>query len=373
MFRHVLLALPWYHHKIHKGVSRYASEHNWHVDAEGTRLQSYSSVWEGDGIITQVPRDELMKNLIESYDLPTVNISPIFTGENIPNIYDPNDHIARTAFDYFLGRGFCRFTTFQRSHFLHGRLDEFHKIVAKNSLTCEQLVYEGENNSRNRCQWLMQELPKLPKPTALFVESDDIGAEVIFAAVQAGIKVPEDLAVLGVHNDDLVCEATAVSLSSIDCGLEQMGYEAARVLDSMMKGEPAPKEQVLIRCAKVITRASTDIMAIDNPKIRAALLFIRENYKHQIAIKDVAEVASLSVSGLQYLLNSHLGISPAKEITRVRLDHARHMLLTTHWSIDMVSSESGFQTARNFYRVFSQKEGISPDAFRKKYRSPAIG
>lgn len=99
-----------------------------------------------------------------------------------------------------------------------------------------------------------------------------------------------------------------------------------------------------------------------------ALSFIHSNFQSDISIEDIAKAGALSISGLQYLFKAKLDTTPLKEVTRVRLNHARNLLLNKHWPVEMIAKESGFHTVRNFYRAFQNKEDMSPDAYRKKYQ-----
>jgi len=367
-----MFALPWYHHRIHLGASHYAAEQGWHLHSAWSRFRSYPDNWFGDGMLTQTfgqrsIYDEFRRFMKEHPNLPTVTISPVPVKPGSPCVFDPSDYIAQVAYDYFSQKGFSHFATYDAGKDAHSRTAEFRAILERMNKSCYSVSPLGDTTLSNRFELLAKELSKLPKPIAFLTPTDDIGAELILAAKMAGFKVPHEIAVLGVHNDELVCESTVVPLSSIDCGLEQMGYEAAKILDKLMAGEEVPPV-THIKCAKVVTRASTNTLAIDNPKVLDALEFIHSNFQREISIEDIAKAGALSVSGLQYLFKTKLSVSPLKEVTRMRLNHARNLLLNKHWPVEMIAKDSGFHTVRNFYRAFQKKEGMSPDAYRKKYQ-----
>lgn len=357
----ILLLFSWYHHKIHKGIVRFAAENHWHIQADWSRFGYESSNWSGNGLIIQNPMKEEYKSFFESKrKLPHVSISP-YADQQTPKVFDPADYVAQIAYDYFKGRGFCHFATFGDISGGHGRLEEFAKIMENTQSSYSHLNHQSEND-------LINNLRKLPKPVAIFTPYDKAGSDLIYVALKGGLKIPHEIAVLGVHNDELTCEASLVPLSSIDCGLEQMGYQAAELLQKLQNGAQVPLINH-IKCAQVVTRESTDTLAIDNPKLLNALNFIQQNFKHTIAIEDIANAASISVSGLQYLFKSKLGYSPMKEVTRLRMNHAKNLLLSKNWPVELIAKESGFGTNRNLYRAFEKKEELSPDAYRKRYQS----
>lgn len=366
MFQKILMAMPWYHHKTHKGISRFAAEHNWHVNASWSRFRIFPGGWLGDGIITQRFAAKELGDFIVEHNVPIVTISPTPIIDGSPCVYDPASYIAQTAYDYFAHKGFNHFATYECGDDSHSRTFEFRKIANSKGKDCYQLQTTEPLSLDERTDFLIKKLTELPKPVALFCASDEIAAEVIMAAAEGGIDVPHEVSILGVHNDELTCESTTISLSSIDCGLEQMGYEAASVLNKMINGEDYPLE-VQVKYAKVVTRASTDTLAVTNVKVRRALQFIHNNFQHQVSLEQIAQSASASVSSIRQLFQKYLLISPIKELNRVRLNHAKNLLLNHQWSIDLIAKESGFGSNRNLYRAFEREEQLSPDAYRKRY------
>ena len=363
-YKNILLALPWYHHKLHQGASQFAAKNRWHLDASWSRFGFSPSHWNGDGIITQTPYLKEYRDFLETQNIPIVTLSPE-TYRNSPCVYDPSDYIAKVAYDYFRSKGFINFASYSIGIGSHSREDEFAKILKKKKHSFTRINITKTLSLAERCAFIKEQLAELPKPVAVFTGNDELGAEFILATVQAGYHIPQEVAILGVHNDDLTCQSSIVGLSSIDCGLDKIAFEGAKILEKLMNGEDVPKV-TLIKSAKVITRASTEVIATDNPKLHTALSFIQNNFQKGISIKDIAEEAGLSVSGLQYLFKEKLDFSPMKEVNRLKLKHAKSLLSSKAWSVDVIAKESGFKTSRNFYHVFQQEEGLSPDAYRKK-------
>lgn len=241
-FKNIMFALPWYHHKIHLGASHYAAEQGWHLHSSWSRFRAYPENWFGDGMLTQTLGqseyyNEFKRFMKEHPDVPVVTISPVPVKEGSPCVFDPTDYIAQVAYDYFAQKGFSHFGTYDAGKDAHSRTGQFNQILQRLNKPCHAISTDGNATLTERIDFLAKELTKLPKPIAILTPTDDIGAELILAAKIVGFKVPHEIAVLGVHNDELVCESTVVPLSSIDCGLEQMGYEAAKILDKLMKGK----------------------------------------------------------------------------------------------------------------------------------------
>ena len=367
----VLLALPWYHPKIHKGISRFAATHNWHVNSERVLRHDFEGDWSGDGVITQAAWVKEVDNFLERIEAPKVTLSPVQYKKSVPKIYDPDDHVAEVAVKYFLGKGFESFAIYRRNpDHMHGRLSSFASCLSDQGFLAYDLCpSEYIFSSIERLEWLSGALKSLTFPCAIFASSDNIAAELIQASVMAGIHVPQDLAILGVHNDELVCESTAISLSSVDCGLEALGYQAAKTLHTLMIGEDVPEEDVLIEVARVVTRASTDIHAIESEPLQLALNFIEQHYSEGIKNEDLAQVARISKTSLISLFKKELKLSPASYLRQFRLDKAQDLLRKTKLTVEYISFKTGFKEERTFYRAFKKEFGQSPKEYRESTKS----
>lgn len=216
-----------------------------------------------------------------------------------------------------------------------------------------------------RYQWLGQQLQKLPKPAAVMAEIDDHAAEVIEACMLAGLRVPQDVAVLGVNNSDLCCPFTAVPLSSIDDDMETIGYEAAALLDRMLSGETPPDHPILIPPRGIVTRQSTDMLAIDNEDVAAALRTIWTRYTEPITAEKVARSVAVSYRQLHDAFVWHMGHSMAHEIARRRVEHALRLLEQTSLKPSVIAQQSGFSTLDRMGKVFRRILGTTPVACRR--------
>ncbi len=182
----------------------------------------------------------------------------------------------------------------------------------------------------------------------------------------SSIRVPDEFAILAGDSDELLCEVSTPPLSAVSLACERIGYEAAAMLHQMIEGKPAPRQPVLIAPHGVVSRQSTDFLAIDDPLIVRALRFIQNHTQHGIGVDDVLREVPLSRRSLEIQFKSYLGRTPAEEIRRVQLERARELLLNRDMSITEVALSSGFSNATRFGIAFRKKFGTTPRNFRKK-------
>jgi LacI family transcriptional regulator len=208
----------------------------------------------------------------------------------------------------------------------------------------------------------------LPCPAAVFAAHDALAHRLAEACTTAGLRVPEDVAVLGCLNDEFLCTASQPPLSSVAGPLPAVGFEAARVLDRMMNGSPPPARPVEFPPIGVVTRQSTDPTAVADPGVSAALRFIRDHAADRIGVDQIAAAAGLSRSTLERRFRAALGRGPLAELLRHRLDRARHLLAETDLAVKQVARAAGFHDTRHLSATFRQKTDTSPSAFRARFR-----
>ena len=176
------------------------------------------------------------------------------------------------------------------------------------------------------CKWLIS----LPKPIGLMASSDEQGAQVIEACKVAGIAVPEEVAVLGVDDDDLVCDLSESSMSSIALNTEKVGYEAAELMARLLKGEPMQNQVITVSGLHVVERQSTDILMIENQYVAKALQFIRKNSNVTITVDDVIASGPLARRTLEERFRKHVKRSILQEIRRVRIERVCRLITETN-------------------------------------------
>ena len=210
-----------------------------------------------------------------------------------------------------------------------------------------------------------------PRPFALLAADDTHAQRAVAAAQQAGLHVPNDVAILGVGNDETFCQFSRPSLSSVDLGAERLGSEAARLLDGLMRGRRPPRRPLLIAPGDVVQRQSSDVFAVHDPEVIAALSFIRERLDEPIGVEDLVEHTRVSRSNLQRRFLRALGYSPGRAIRQARLDRVRHYLSQTRLPLADVAARCGYNGLSQLSRDFRQATGQSPTQFRQ-HESPPV-
>jgi LacI family transcriptional regulator len=324
--------------------------------------------WGPQGIIS---RD--LKNLeeLESWGIPlfvAVAIQPPSPKRN--NIVT-NDHaIGRMAAEHLLERGFhyfgyCGFSNIcwsqERGKGFIARIEEEGFRVS---------LYQQPKSRANRL-WFREEailaewLRALPKPVGIMACNDDRGQHITEACGNAKIKVPYEVAVIGVDNDDQVCDIAYPSLSSVALDVDSAGFKISGLLDRMMEGEKMPPQTVIVQPNRVVIRQSTNIVAVQDKLVSQALNFIHQNAKRLIQVDDVVKFLSVSRSNIQEKFTKTLGRTVYDEIKRVRIDLICQMLIETDLSISDIALSLGYDNTNHIARYFRQKMKMSPLDYRK--------
>jgi LacI family transcriptional regulator len=215
---------------------------------------------------------------------------------------------------------------------------------------------------------IIDQVNQLPRPVAVFTGQDNLGASLIEMCVRSGIHVPEEIAVLGVDDTELLCEGAPVPLSSVRTRLTEVGYQAARQLDLLMKRKISNKVQpIKVPPHGIVSRQSTDVLAIEHPAVAKAVRYIKEHFGEPITIEDIIEFTGLSKRGLEKAFEKHLGRTPASELRRIRLDEAKRLLTETKDKIDSIALDCGYSNSSNLSCAFRRDTKMSPRAYRLKF------
>lgn len=215
------------------------------------------------------------------------------------------------------------------------------------------------------CKWLCC----LPKPVALMAANDDIGHTLVQLCQLAGVRVPDDCAVVGVDNDLVVCGVCNPPLSSIPLDQQQTGYRAAAALDRMMRGESPESWELTAGVGSVVVRESSDIFAVKDVAVSKALRFIQENAHRQVSVDEIAKASGLFRRGLERRFREHLSQSIQKRYRAVRATHLAKLIAESSLSLEAISEQCGFAEPSHLSRFFSKERGESPSAYRKRLQS----
>jgi LacI family transcriptional regulator len=297
-------------------------------------------------------------------EMPTLQACRVVTDD---------DAVGQMAAKYFLERGFHQFAFcgFEDAIWSQKRGESFGRVVTE--VGFEAHDYRTAKSSRRRSTkgktaLIAEWLAALPKPVAVMACNDDRGQDVLAACRIARLEVPGEVAILGVDNDNLVCDLSYPPLSSIAASTERAGYEAACVLDKLMKGQGiTPREQeVVISPLYVVSRQSTDVMAIEDRQVAEAVRFIRNNCRMMIQVGDVADAVGLSRRTLEQRFRRALDHSIHEEIKYARVNLMADLLTSTNLPISQITRMLGYPYPNNISRTFKQQKGVSPMEYRKR-------
>jgi LacI family transcriptional regulator len=374
--RTILLALTSTHHGFYRGAARYAAEHDWHVVADMIYDATIPVGWRGDGILSFVGHWEELANYVISAGVPVVEISSVRKDLGIPCVMEDNHAIGRLGAGHLLERNFKNFAwaPFCDDEVNEERFRGFADAVRAGGFDCVQLLPVNTRKSTRlsrhvnwtlRRRWVIHTIRSLRYPLGIFCYNDCVAADIVDACIEAEIQIPDQVAVLGVDNDPVICDCVQVPLSSVRHDLEGMAYEAAALLDALINGEPAPKIPKRISPKGVVTRKSTEVLAVENPDVSTALSYIQGNFlRGNLSVDDIVAHTQLSRRSLERVFREELQRTMLHEILRVRVNHAQKLLETTSLSVTDIAARSGFASLNHFFRVFHGRTGLTPRAFR---------
>ena len=360
--KRILLLLNFYYPRLHRGIVDYARTHSWDiVTAYPSHLKESARKWRGDAVITDMDCNlqQLRKRGVR-IAVPTESLA----GKADCAVCPDEELIGSIAADYFLHKGFSHFA------FCSGtaRGKAFQARIKQHGYTALPIVgtypYMTEKRIRERRKLLVQ----LPRPCAVFCENDQESGHIANLALDAGLRVPEDLSILGVGNDDLLCNSTAIPLSSVETRLYERGFRLAEALDNVFHGQEPGFILKLEPTQKIIERESTGFYAVEHPLLREMIQYLTARAGTSVQVADLADKFHLSVSAVYRTFMNHLGISPKKLLLDARMDIARRLLLDTDDKISAIAEEAGFPTAASFFETFHRIHSCTPQAWRKGNR-----
>jgi LacI family transcriptional regulator len=366
-----------YGRRLLLGIAKYAHIHGpwsfFHEVEEKRRDPHFIKDWRPDGIISD-GREASRLRAIFGAAVPIIVIS---TQKNISEghgILTDWDSIGQMAARHFLDRGFRHFgfCGYDDLHWSKMRAAAFSKYIAQSGYQTDSYnrKYVGQKLSwEKETTRIGGWLKRLPKPCAVMACNDDCARDVLTICKTFNIHVPEEVAIIGVDDDEIICNLAEPPLSSVHLNTEKAGYEAAELLGRLMDGEKLAGEKIIARPTHVEVRQSSDILAIKDHDIVTALHYIRSNIKEQITVNDVIAAVGMSDRHLYNKFKRHLGRSVSQEIRNVKTQHIARMLIETNLSIVRIAAKLNYSGVEKLSRYFAREMGISPMAFRKQHDS----
>lgn len=363
------------------GVARYIHEHEpWSIYLKPfgveKSLRSWLTSWQGDGIIAAIADAEIAA--VSNIGIPIVDVIGVLGKAGVPLVHTNDRAVGRLGAEHLMERGFTSFAFLEYAEHTWStdRKAGFRDALAEAGHGCEVLAlkypYAGtggpgwwETQQQALCDWIKS----LPKRTGVMCTSDMVGQQCLEACLRVGVNVPDEIAVIGADNDEPICQICSPPLSSVIINDEQRGYMAASVLDRLMSGEPAPVETVWVEPAGVFSRASTDILAVEDEAVIIALQLIRDHACDGITVDDVVRKTFLSRSVLERRFRKAVGRPINGEVIRVRLNRAVQLLCETKLELKEIALKAGFGSSSYMTAVFRDKLGRTPGSYRGKGRS----
>lgn len=332
-------------------------------------LPSWLNHWKGDGIIVRV-QNKSLANRVKAFGIPAVDVLGVEENSGLPLVHVDDQHIGQLAADHLQQRGFRHFAFcgIKDENWSMRRRDAF--VASHAEAGYETTVIEVPRHLTRQRTWESREtilaawIQELPKPVGVMVCSDQLGPHLLEACRRTGCVIPDEVAVLGVDNDEALCELSNPALSSIHPGHREVGYQAAALLDRIMKGARPPKKPLYTRAMNIVTRRSTDVLAIEDRNLRQALRIIREQAPQGIGVEEVVRHSGLSRSVLQRRFRKQLGKSIHDELLAVRIKHACELMLNTDLTLADIAERSGFTHQEYMGVVLKKNLGKTPAQIR---------
>lgn len=364
-----------------RGIARYHQEYGpWSIFFEPHGLHdpppAWLKHWKGDGILVRIDEQRMADSILET-GIPAVDVRGALLELSLPFIGVDNRPVAKLAYNHLQDCGLRHFafcgTPRGENPNQDNRCDFFVELVEAAGYQCD--VFLGQSKKGRSPNWEKQQqqivkwLEKLPKPVGIMTCHDDRGHEVLDACRRAELIVPDEVAVIGVDNDPHLCNLCTPPLTSIDVNPSRIGYEAARVLHRMMKGQKGPRNSVLLGPPRgVAARQSTDMLSVGDEEVASAIRYIREHAVDGIQVRDVLKRVKRSPSTLERRVKKIFGRTIKAEITRIRLSRAKLLLCETDLPISKIALRTGFSEPKYFCEVFRKNENMTATNYRNRFR-----
>jgi LacI family transcriptional regulator len=364
-----------YGRRILSGIARYLrSHHRWSVFLEehelGTRPPAWLSRGDWDGILSR-PTDPELAELFRKMKVPVVDLNDLHDELQLPWVGSDHAGIGRMGAGHLLERGYRHFAFagFSGELWSERRRDGFQDVIRAKGFPA--FIYESSWRGSEMPRW-DEDIPKierwladLPQPLALMACNDVRGLHILDACTRLGILVPEQVAVLGVDNDEVLCELCTPPLSSVEPDPERIGYQAAELLDRLMAENSSRPERITVEPVRVMARRSTEALAIEDRIVATAMRFIREHAFLGCSVNDIIRHVHVSRSVLERRFRDQLKRSPQAEIRAVQLSRVKQLLVETDFPLEHIAELSGFDHPEYLSVMFKRTCSLTPGQYRK--------
>ena len=361
-----------------RGIIDYQHQHqHWSIylaeSERGAPPPAWMRRWAGDGMIARIESDEIA-SAVKAMNIPVVDVSAARRLIGIPWVETDDSKIAELAIEHLLERGFQNFAYCGESFFnwSNWRRDRF--LEAARQFGKQTFSYDAPNKSARGYSWVREQqrlgkwLQQLPKPVGLLANYDIQAQRVLDTCRLHELCVPDEIAVVGVDNDEIICNLASPTLTSIIPNAHGAGYLAAELLDKLMHGNTVAPEPHLLPPLGISLRKSSDVYAVEDPEVAEAAKFIRDHACEGINVLDVVKHLEVSRRALESRFRRATGKSPHQAIIQQRLARAAQLLRDTDWGLESIAHQSGFEHAEYMSVAFRREFQIPPSAYRKHHR-----
>lgn len=384
------------HHgrSILEGIVQYSQEHGpwcFHLCelSRDANPPPWVETWKGDGIIARIENRRVAKAVaatglpavaatglpaIGTKGRPAANLGAARFITSIPLVETHDRAVAKLAVDHLVERGLRHFAFCGDSRYTWSKYRQayFEELVRAAGFECHSFNPEPSHHLGKEYDAIAQWLSKLPRPSGIMACYDSRAHHILDVCRDEGIVVPDEIAVIGVDNDDLLCRLTSPPLTSVVLNSKGMGYLAAGLLDRMMAGETVAPEIHLMEPVGIVCRQSTDVLAIKDPLVARAVRFIYEHACEGINVNDVLREVPTSRRALESRFKKFLERSPHDEIIKVRIRRVKELLYETDLPLYVIAEKTGFEHVEYLSVAFNREEGLWPSAFRAQRQSATL-
>ena len=361
------------------GILRHVREHApWTVflpeHGRGTPPLEALAKWVGDGVIARIETEATAKaieKLRRKLGIPVIDVSAARLVADVPYVETDDAAIAAVAADHFFERDFRHFAFLgdDRFQWSDNRCRAFVEVVAAQGLDVAVLSHRRRKTAPADDDEAVEAwLAGLPKPVALLACYDIRGRQAIDACRRTGIAVPDEVAVLGVDDDDVLCGLASPPLSSVMPDAIGAGRRAAELLEQLMQGKPLERSEWLLPPLGIAIRQSTDVLAIDDPLVVAAVRQIRDHACDGIKVTDVVRALQTTRRVLENRFTKRVGHTPHEEIARVQFRRVEQLLRETELSLAAIATRAGFKHTEYMTVAFTKRHGMPPSRWRQQRR-----
>ncbi len=372
--KNILCALKEPNEHLLRHIYEFGREHGWQVEVCGAAIPPH---WSGDGVLTDLRLEELTK--IDRFEVTPVVSRSLPLGRNVRTVRPDTPLIAAMIADYFLAKGFSRFAMISpegRAAEIDGKPRSIQTAMrlalAERGITLRFPEFYPNTDTpdyyRGRCRGLGEFFSDIERPFALILSNPRSLALTYRVLSELDFKVPEEVAVLVNTDDQLVTENAIVPTSYIGGEFGELGSKMTELLERMMSGEAVPERMVYAASAGVVTRRSTDTLAVSDLRLARAVSFFLQNYMNFISVEDAAGIAEVSRGMLVRLFQNRFGKSPSRFLLEVRLNQIRHLLDSSDLTLAEIAAQCGYGSDMALSLAFRRETGFSPGAYRNSRR-----